>query len=65
MGMPAPDQNKMLSHGSPTPGTDLLIRYFSEEEKMKTRFFGVKDDGLVRSPEMGVSVIPALRLRSG
>jgi hypothetical protein len=40
MGMPAPDKNKMLSHGSPIVDTYFFLRQSGEEEKMKTRFSG-------------------------
>jgi hypothetical protein len=59
VGVPAPDQNKMLSHGSPAPGTSFLHRHSSEEEKIKTCFFGVNDADLVKSPDLRFSVIPA------
>ncbi len=43
MGMPAPDENKMLSHGSPAPDTSFLLRHSSEEEEIKKRFLGIED----------------------
>jgi hypothetical protein len=59
VGVSAADQNKMLSHGSPAPGTNYLARNSSKEEKIETRFFGINDDALVKSPDVRFSVIPA------
>jgi hypothetical protein len=35
VGVPASDENKMLFHGSPARCSNLLLRYSSEEEKIK------------------------------
>jgi hypothetical protein len=43
MGVPAPDQNKMLFHESHAPDTSFLLRHSSEEEKNKKRFLGIED----------------------
>jgi hypothetical protein len=45
--MPAPDQNKMLSHGSPAPGTNFLLSQSSEEQKMKNAFLGLRIEGFL------------------
>lgn len=60
MGVPASDQNKMLSHNLPAPDTSVLFSHSRGQEKY---FLGIEDKAFPSVSQKGNTVQNAMGVR--